>query len=129
MRHLRAVSNHLSVSVASVTSSSNAETGSTEPFRKSAEIVRLEVVTLPKLREDIRKRVADLFWRTFDGDSLNAKCDDAARKVKGVSADTFARIAAKDTGKIDHALVQVMQALHFHKYGFAFPELAIRGLA
>ncbi len=113
-------------SCSSAISVSNGETVNPEPFRKSAEILPLGIVPLPRLREDIRKWVADLFWRTFDGDSLNDKCDDAEKKIAGVSADTFARIAAKDTGKIDHALVQVMQALHEQKHGFAFPELAIR---
>lgn len=41
--------------------------------RKSAEIVHLY-----RLQEEIRRDAADLFWRTFDGDSLHAKCTDAA---------------------------------------------------
>ncbi len=96
------------------------------PSRTSAEIVRLAVVPLPKLREDIKRKVANLFWATFEGSSLNAKCDDAAWKVAGVSAATFARIASRETDKIDLALVQVMLALHYAKHGFVPEGLAIR---
>lgn len=111
---------------ASAVSVADASKVNADPSRISAEIVKLGVTPLPKLRASIRKQVADPFWRTFDGESVNAKCDDAAWKVRGVSAATFARIAAQETDKIDHALVQVMQALHQQKYGFAFHELAIR---
>lgn len=111
---------------ASEISVSNGETLNPEPSRTSAEIVRLAVVPLPKLREDIKRKVANLFWATFDGASLNAKCDDAAWKVAGVSAATFARIASRETEKIDLALVQVMLALHHAKHGFVPEGLAIR---
>lgn len=124
----RAVSSHPSASVALAASPVVLAKITAEPSRTSAEIVRLGRIPLPKLRQSIRKDVADLFWATFDGASVNAKCDDAVQKIPGVSADTFARIAARETDKIDLALVQVMLALHFAKSGSvaAFPGLTMR---
>lgn len=97
----------------------------------SAEIVRLGRARLPQLRESLRRDQARLFWATFEGASLHAKCEDAARKIAGVSADTFARIAGCETDKIDLALVQVMLALHYQKHRSvdAFPGLVMRGVA
>lgn len=92
-----------------------------EPFRISAEIVNLGKVPLPKLRETIRRDAADLFWRTFDGDSVHAKSLDAARKI-GVSADTFARLCDGATDKVEYALIKAMLYWHDQKYG-ALPPL------
>lgn len=92
--------------------------GGTEAFRISAEIVRLPIIPLPKLRDDIRRAARDLFWQAFPGDSLNAKSKEAARLIQGVDKDTFARIYNMDTDKIDSALMQVMLAHHFNRHGF-----------
>ena len=80
----------------------------TGPSRISAEIVNVGKVPFPRLRETVRKDAAKLFWMAFDGDSLHAKCVDAARKVRGVSADTFARLYDEDTAKVEHALIAAM---------------------
>ena len=76
---------------------SSEKQGDTEPSGKNAEIVRLPKPCLSKLRKSIREDAAELFWRTFDGGSLNAKCADAAGKIRGVSADTFARLIEGET--------------------------------
>ena len=78
------------------------------PSRISAEIVNIGKVPFPKLRETIRRDAAKLFWLAFDGDSLHAKCVDAARKVRGVSADTFARLYDEETEKVESALITAM---------------------
>lgn len=118
------------VSGSSKSPSVNVRDVKADGLRTSAEIVRLGKCRLPQLRENLRRDQARLFWATFDGASLHAKCEDAARKIAGVSSDTFARIAGCETDKIDLALVQVMLAWHYQKHGSvdAFPGLVMRGV-
>lgn len=95
---------------------------SAEPIRSSAEIVRAPIPCLPKLRETVRKDAAALFWRTFEGDSLNAKAIDAARKIPGASPDTFARLYDEETVKVEHALITAMLYWRQQRFG-ALPPL------
>lgn len=100
-----------------------------ERSRISAEIVKIGKTPLPKLRDSIRDDFKRMFWVTFDGTSLNAKCQDAARKIGGVSADTFARIYGDDTAKVDFALALTVAAIYQTRPGAApvqFAGLIIR---
>ena len=98
-----------------------------ELFRKSAEIRKLRIAALPKLRESSLKDSAALFWVTFDGDSLHAKSVDAASKI-GTSPDTFTRLYDKETAKVEAALLRAMLAWFDAKGGAveAFHGLAVR---
>lgn len=86
-------------------------------FGTSAEICAMPVGCLTKLRETVRKDACELFWRAFDGESLHAKCTDAARKIRGVSADTFARLYEQETEKVEYGLIVAMLYWHQERHG------------
>lgn len=90
---------------------------STDQSRISAEIVKIGKTPLPKLRDNIREDFKRMFWLAFDGPSLNAKANDAARKIGGVSADTFSRIYTDDTAKVDFALALAVAAIYQSRPG------------
>jgi hypothetical protein len=95
-----------------------------EPSRISAEIVKIGKTPLPKLRDSIREDFKRMFWLAFDGASLNAKANDAARKIRGVSADTFARIYSDETAKVDFALALAVAAIYQTRPGAAPAQFA-----
>jgi len=79
--------------------------------RKSAEIVALPRAMMPRV-ENYARACAGLISKTFPAPSINAVCDRAERETFGEwSADTFGRILAGETKRIDARMMWVVCAI------------------
>lgn len=97
----------------------------TANHRISAPIVRFPVAKLPPVK-DYARACANLIAATFPARSQSAIGKRAAMELPFASADTFERILAGDTQRIDSYLMRaVMQVAHFRNVPVP-PELAVR---
>lgn len=94
--------------------------GDTAPFRKSAEIVRHEKLSLAKDRRAVREMAKDLMYSAFVKNSKNDACE-AASEALGISDDTAARIIDGSTERVD--LMALIYAAGFYRirYGKRHP--------